>query len=180
LIELLPEERAAIRARYSLPQIYAVIKPTGKTTVTTKKEWGLEYFQQVVDAMPHINWVQPGLPEEPLLRGVLDARGGTTLRELFALVAESRFLLTVEGLYNHIGAAFNVPSFVVLSGHFYPESFTYPSTVMIGQEPQVACSPCFLDGHKDCPIPGKPCMADISPEKVVKAINEKLLALQPN
>jgi len=174
LIVVTEEERAIVRVRYELSKTYAVIKPTGKTTVTTKKEWGLEHFQQVVNAMPHITWVQPGLADDPLLEGVIDARGGTTLRELFCLVAESRLVLTIEGLYNHIGAAFDVPSFVVLSGYFYPESFTYDSTVFISQESQVDCAPCFLDGYKNCPIAGKPCMAGITVERVVKTIEALL------
>jgi hypothetical protein len=174
LIVVTEEERVMVRARYGLPKTYAVIKPTGKTTVTTKKEWGVEYFQKVVNAMPHIIWVQPGLPEDPLLEGVIDARGSTTLRELFCLVAESRFVLTIEGLYNHIGAAFDVPSFIVLSGYFYPESFTYGSTVIISQESQVDCAPCFLDGHKNCSIAGKPCMSGLTVERVVTTIEAHL------
>lgn len=174
LIMLSDSEKKAVREKCQLPASYAVIKPSGKTTVTTKKEWDLDKFQQVVDRMPQIRWVQPGLPEDPLLHGVIDLRGKTNLRELLCIVAESQFVLTIEGLYNHIGAAFDVPSFVVLSGFFYPESFTYESTVMISQDDEVPCAPCFLDGNKDCPIPGKPCMAQLSPGIVVTAIENQL------
>lgn len=170
-------ERRAIREKYKLPAVYAVIKPSGKTTVTTKKEWSVEKFQQVVDRMPQVQWVQSGLPDDPLLNGVIDLRGKTSLRELLCLVAESQFVLTIEGLYNHIGAAFDVPSFAVLSGYFYRESFTYGSTVMVSQETEAPCAPCFLDGNKDCPVPGKPCMANLSPEIVIDAINARGLPL---
>ncbi len=158
----------------ALPTAYAVVKPTGKTSVTTKKEWGLENFQAVIDAFPDVAWVQPGAPDEPLLEGVIDLRGKTNLRELFYLIANARFTLTIEGLYNHIAGAFTNPSFVVYSGHFFPEAFDYDNTIAIIQNGLPSCSPCFADGSRDCPIPGKPCMSELTPEFAIDTIRKTL------
>lgn len=168
------EERERLGRTLSLPASYAVIKPTGKTSVTTKKEWGLKNFQAVIDAFPDITWVQPGAPDEPLLDGVIDLRGKTTLRELFYLIANARFTLGIEGLYNHIAGAFEHPSFVVYSGFSYREMTAYPNTVAIIQDQLPNCAPCFLDGLKDCPVPGKPCMGELTPEFAINTIRHTL------
>lgn len=168
------DEQENLRRALALPPTYAVIKPTGKTSVTTKKEWGLEKFQAVVDAFPDITWIQPGAPDEPLLRGVTDLRGKTSLRELFYLIAHSTFTLSIEGLYNHIAGAFDAPSFVVYSGFSYREMTSYPNTVAIIQKHLPDCAPCFLDGLKDCPVPGKPCMSELTPEFAVATIRRTL------
>lgn len=161
-------------SRLLLPLNYAVVKPTGKTSVTTKKEWGLQHFQAVVNTFPDIIWIQPGASDDPILDGVIDMRGKTNLRELFYLIANARFTLAIEGLYNHIAGAFSAPSFVVYSGHFFPEAFAYPNTMAIIQEKLPNCSPCFLDGLKDCPIPGKPCMSELTPAYVAGFIRHAL------
>lgn len=168
------DERAELSRTLALPPAYAVVKPTGKTSVTTKKEWGLENFQAVVDAFPDIIWIQPGAPEELLLDGVIDLRGETNLRELFYLIAHARFTLAIEGLYNHIAGAFHQPSFVIFSGHFFPEAFAYDNTVAIIQKNMPTCSPCFIDGLRDCPIPGKPCMSELTPELAAATIRNTL------
>lgn len=171
------EESERMEHRFALPPSYAVVKPTGKTSVTSKKEWGMENFQAVIDAFPEVAWVQPGAPDEPLLDGVIDLRGKTTLRELFYLIANARFTLAIEGLYNHIGGAFTQPSFVVYSGYFFPEAFAYDNTVAIIQNDLPDCSPCFVDGLRDCPIPGKPCMSRLTPELAASTIRHTLTTL---
>jgi hypothetical protein len=168
------EERERLGRALALPPSYAVIKPTGKTSVTTKKEWGLENFQTVIDSFPDVVWVQPGAPDEPLLEGVIDLRGKTTLRELFYLIANARFTLAIEGLYNHIAGAFGPPSFVIYSGFSYREMTAYPNTVAIIQDRLPHCSPCFLDGLKDCPVPGKPCMGELTPAFAIDSIRRAL------
>ena len=168
------EENQRLDRMLDLPPTYAVVKPTGKTSVTTKKEWRMEHFQLVIDSFPDFLWVQPGVPDEPLLDGVIDLRGKTTLRELFYVIANARFTLSIEGLYNHIAGAFLQPSFVVYSGYFFPEAFAYKNTTAIIQEHLPDCSPCFLDGLKDCPVPRKPCMSELKPESAIDTIRRTL------
>lgn len=173
------EEHDRLCRTLILPPTYAIVKPTGKTSVTTKKEWGLKNFQAVIDAFPEIVWVQPGEPDDTLLDGVIDLRGKTKLRELFYVIANASFTLAIEGLYNHIAGAFAAPSFVVYSGFSYPELTSYPNTVPIIQEQLPNCAPCFLDGLRDCPLPDKPCMSKLTPELAIETIRRTLVQQAP-
>lgn len=164
-------ECAQFDQELKLPARYAVIKPTGPTGWTPIKEWGSERFQAVVRAMPDLHWIQPGDVCDPLLDGVEDLRGKTSLRQLFFVISRADFVLSVEGVYNHIASAFDVPSFVVLSGLSHPELAKYRTTTFIAREPQVECAPCWLTSP--CSVPGKPCTTEIQPAQVVDAIRHQ-------
>ena len=164
------EEIVRFQRKYRLPEKFAIIKPTGKLSFTSKKEWGFEKFQTVVLSLSSITWIQTGVKTDPLLKGVIDLRGETNLRELFYIISKSQFVLSIEGLYNHIAAAFSKPSFVVCSGFYYPEFFMYKNTIPIIRSPQIECSPC--SESRFCYVPNKPCTEDILPESVVRIINQ--------
>lgn len=151
-----------------LPQDFAIIKPTGRTDWTPNKEWGVENYQAVVNGLPQIPWIQVGENKDECLHNVLDLRGKTSVRELFYLIKRARFVLAVEGLYNHAASAFGTPSFVVFSGIHLPEIACYANTRAIVRVPQTACAPCMLP--TPCPVPGKPCTGDIRPEAVIQRI----------
>ncbi|WP_455380744.1 glycosyltransferase family 9 protein [Acidihalobacter prosperus] len=167
-------ERKKLREKLALPPVYAVVKPTGKTSVTTKKEWGIKKFQAVINQFPEITWIQPGTLDDPILDNVIDLRGKTNLRELFYLIENAKLTFTIEGLYNHIAAAFESPSFVVHSGFLHPNLTTYTNTIPIVQNSMPTCSPCFQDGHKDCPMTTKLCMEKLEPEMAVAEIRQFL------
>ena len=126
-----------------LPQDFAIIKPTGRTDWTPNKEWGVENYQAVVNGLPQIPWIQVGESKDECLHNVLDLRGKTSVRELFYLIKRARFVLAVEGLYNHAASAFGTPSFVVFSGIHLPEIACYANTRAIVRVPQMACAPCM-------------------------------------
>lgn len=167
-------ERQQMRKNLALPSIYAVVKPTGKTSVTTKKEWGIHNFQAVIDQFPNILWIQLGTLDDPPLENIIDLRGKTNLRELFYVIKNAKLTLTIEGLYNHIAGAFSAPSFVVYSGFIHPELTLYSNTIPIIQDSLPECSPCFKDGHKDCPRQTKLCMDQLTPEMAIAKIRRFL------
>jgi ADP-heptose:LPS heptosyltransferase len=136
--------------------------------------------------------------QEPLVDGVDVDFCGRQLREAFACIEGASLLVSVDTMAHHAAAAFQVPS-VVLWGRSKPVHFGYrqPHIVNIqGDCPglPVACMgnsrdkygeavagalqerPCI---HGDqwamdqevCPIPGHPCMAGITAEMVVEAMN---------
>lgn len=168
------EIEARLAAKYNLPAGYAIIKPQGQTSWTSNKEWVFECFQEVIDSMPEIPWVQTGPRSDKPLSGVIDLRGDTTLRELFFLVRNARFVLATEGVYNHIAGAFETPSFVIFSGIHHPEIALNQNTVPILRNPQVTCAPCWI--LEPCPVPDKPCTKDISAEQVIGRIRSTLAA----
>jgi hypothetical protein len=164
------EELAALAARFKLPPKYGVIRPVGNLSYTPNREWGFERFQEVVRRTPWITWVQPGPPSEPRLEGAIDLCGKSSIRELFFIIRGARGVLSVEGLPNHVAAAFRVPSFVVFSGFNRIELSRYAVTVPIVRDPQVECAPCWK--LTPCPEPGKPCTNDITVDQVVQALEQ--------
>lgn len=167
-VHLDAEECSRFARELGLPPRFALIHSEGVTHYTPIKGWGSERFQAVVDAMPEVAWVQIGQPGERALRGCIDLRGRTNLRALAYVVREAAFLVCQEGMYNHLASAFRTPSFVVFSGFHPPTVATYDNTIPIVRSPQVACAPCML--LQPCPVPGKPCTADIPPAHVVARI----------
>jgi ADP-heptose:LPS heptosyltransferase len=151
---------------------FAVVRPVGFTGWTPNKEWGFDRFQEVVTNLPEFQWVQVGDKADPKLAESIDVRGETTLRELAWLIKKSRFLLSGEGVYNHIASAFNTPAFVIQSGFSRAEIAQYPSSVIIERTPPMPCSPCAL--KTVCPVAGKPCTSDISPARVIDTIRSHL------
>jgi ADP-heptose:LPS heptosyltransferase len=166
------DEAAAFGARMPAPGTYALVKPVSGSRWTPNKDWRQDRFQQVVDALPDVRWLQPGATDEPLLANVGDLRGRTSLRELLFLVSRARFVLAPEGFYNHAAGAFDVPSFVIGSGYAPRELALYPNTIVVSRSPQVACAPCWLREH--CPVAGKPCTEDIGARQVVDAIAARI------
>jgi len=157
----------------NLPSNFSVIQPIGKTTYTPNKEWGFKNFQKVVNSSINISWIQTGLPNDVLLDNVIDYRGKTeSLRELAYIISKARFILSLEGLLNHIAASVETTSFCIFSGFHPAEIATYPTTVALVLDPQEECSPCWLLAK--CPQERKYCTDKILPEHIINTINANL------
>lgn len=168
-------ELATLAGKFRLPPVYAIIKPQGGVGYTRNREWFIDRYQQLVNKTPWITWVHPGVPDEPGLDGVIDLRGQANIRELFYLIRGARFVLSGEGLLNHVAAAFDVPSYVIFSGFCNVELANYNNTIPIVRTPQVSCAPCWK--LTPCPVPGMPCMSDISVEQVLTGLEREKAAL---
>lgn len=157
---------------YATKSFY-LINPHSKTTYTPIKDWGFEKYQQVVNQFPNACWLQVGLSNDKLLGNVVDLRSQTTLRELFYLVSKSRFILSNEGLNNHIASSFKEVKSIVISSGFAPiEHFEYKNTITLSRNPQVDCAPCWLS--EECPLEKKYCTEDILVNDVVSRIKEEV------
>jgi len=158
--------------KFSHLKDFALIQPQAKTTYTPNKEWGFEKYQEVIKRTKDtIKWVQVGLKDDRLLNNVIDLRGKTTtLRELAFVIKKSNFVLSNEGLLNHLAAAVGTRSFVVFSGFSHVELAKYDTTISITRKPQVDCAPCWL--LEKCPKEKKWCTEDILVSDVVDAINK--------
>ncbi len=156
-----------------LPSNFSIIQPIGKTTYTPNKEWGFNNFQKVVDSNKNILWIQAGLHNDALLDNVIDYRGKTdNLRELAYVISKARFILSLEGLLNHIAASVGTKSFCIFSGFHPTEIATYSTTVPIVLDPQEECSPCWL--LDKCPQDRKYCTDKILPEHIINTIKANL------
>lgn len=143
------------------------------------KRWPSERFAAAavaVSSQEDVRWVLFGGPKDQAITGqiaravpgAVDVAGRTTLRELMALLAACRVVLTNDTGPMHVAAALGVPV-VVPFGSTSPE-LTGPG--MPGDrrhhllQAGVACAPCFL---RECPIDFR-CMKEIGVDRVVERI----------
>ena len=140
----------------------------GKDSYTPNKNWGFENFQHVVKFSNNINWIQVGLPKDKELLGVIDCYNRTTLRELFYLTSQAKFVLAEEGLLNHISSAFKTKSYVVHSGFSQVSLSHYKNTVLISNHSACEYAPCWR--LEECGVKNKPCIFGITPDTVLETI----------
>ncbi len=118
------------------PTPFWIVVAGGKFDFTTKW-WAQDRFQQVVDHFAgHITFVQVGQRDHhhPPLRGVIDLRGRTSLRQLVRLVFHAEGVLCPVTLAMHLAAAVPMKSkrpknracVVVAGGREPPHWEAYP------------------------------------------------------
>ena len=171
LVRFYREEETRFSGRHADLGDFAIIVPVGKTSYTPNKEWGFENYRKLAALLPGVRWVQLGQAKDPSLAGAHDLRGKTGLREMAWLLSRAKFVVCGEGLHNHLCGALGTPCFTVFSGFHYREIAGYPATTPILAPEAPPCAPCFL--KKACPVPGKPCTGDITPEAVAAVIRAK-------
>lgn len=159
------------KKKFVLPKNYAIIQATGKESFTRNKEWGFENFQKVVDGSKNINWVQLCEKKDKKLNNTYNVFDNINLRELFYLVYQSKFILCLEGLYNHVAAAFKKKTFLILSGFISENHVKYKNNVIIQKYQSLICAPCYK--LYDCDIENKPCTNNISTDDVIKLLNSE-------
>ncbi|MFF1385081.1 glycosyltransferase family 9 protein [Arthrobacter sp. NPDC058288] len=103
----------------------------------------------------------------------LDLGGRTDLRTLAGVIAGARALITGNTGPAHIAAAVGTPvaclfSPVVPAVRWAP--YGVPLELLGDQS-----APCRLSRARECPVPGHPCLASVSPESVVDAV-ERLIS----
>ena len=107
------------------------------------KRWPFERFQQLVDSMPDITFVQVGLARDNKyrLRGnnIIDLVDRTKIRELFSLVYNAEGCISLVSSLMHVAAAFDKPC-VVIAGGREPVTFEhYPFHRFLHT---IGCVPC--------------------------------------
>lgn len=103
----------------------------------------------------------------------VDLGGRTDLRTLAGVIAGARVLVTGNTGPAHIAAAVGTPvaclfSPVVPAVRWAP--YGVPLELLGDQN-----APCRLSRARECPVPGHPCLASVSPEDVVEAV-ERLIS----
>lgn len=183
LLVVTPSEVEGARLRHGLESGVRWLGLNPGAEYGPAKRWPASRFAQVareVTARSGIRWVLFGGPRDAVttaeiagaLPRALDLAGRTQLRELMALLASCRLVLTNDTGPMHVAAAMGTPV-VVPFGSTSPE-LTGPGRpgdprhrLMRGT---AACSPCFL---RECPIDFR-CMEGISVERVVAEVTSVL------
>jgi hypothetical protein len=147
----------------------AVIHSTGLATMANKR-WPTERYQAVVDATRgSVQWIQLGLAEDPPIRGALDLRGRSTLRESAALIAGAKVFLGQAGFLMHLARAVDTRSVIVYGGREDPAVSGYRANEnIVGR---TVCSPCWQRTRCDY---GHECMRIIEPDSVIAAVGRQL------
>jgi len=167
---LAADEINRARAEFDFPCI--AIAPSGKTKFSANRNiWGISNFQSVRDHYPDIKFVQIGLPSEPLLERVIDARG-RSLRETAAILKNSIFFLGHQGGFMHLNKAVGKSSVLIFGGYIRPDIVGYRDDINLYSE--VDCSPCYTSEQKQADCPSMKCMKMIAVETVIVAVGDML------
>lgn len=117
----------------------------------TAKRW--DGWQEVVDSLPHLRFLQVGLGGAPL-HGVTDATGQTSLRELFDLTRGCRGVLCGVSLLMHIAAAVEKPAVVIAGGREPVQWNAYPKQHYVHSVGDLPCAkPCWKRTIEECEHP---------------------------
>lgn len=168
------EEKTFARKYADLKQPFAILKASvgvNRPKGTYLKDWDLQKIAEVVSQTPQVQWVQLGDKTEAPISGTLNLLGQTNIREAMWLVAQSRFVLSVEGFITHVAAAFSKPAITPLTGAYDPTTFIYKNTLPLMANPMPACSPCWAE---ECKETGMPCRSGIATTAALEAVTQAL------
>ena len=167
------KDRETAEAERLFPFDYVAVCPVGKTTFcANRKEWGLGNFQTLRDLMPDIRFVQIGVPGDPLLENVIDARH-LDVRMTAAVIRNSLFFLGLEGGLMHLAKAVGRRAVIIYGGMIRPDISGYAENVNIYQAAD--CSPCFDSDRAHKPCESMKCMKAITPQMVYDRIREEFI-----
>ena len=133
------------------------------------KLWAPERFDAVARALrDQFDLVQVGAPSDPVLDGVVDLRGKTSLRETAAILSASRVFIGLVGGLMHLARAVDCRSVIVYGGREHPSQSGYSANENLYWSG--ACSPCWL--RNDCAY-DRICMSEITPDQVITAVHRQ-------
>ncbi|MCA9771549.1 MAG: glycosyltransferase family 9 protein [Myxococcales bacterium] len=105
--------------------------------------------------------------------GAADLVGRTGLRELTALIAGARFVLTNDSAPMHIATAVGTPVVAVFGPTVRALGFfPHGERARVVEHPDLACRPCGRHGHERCPKKHFRCMEEIPVDAVLAALGD--------
>jgi ADP-heptose:LPS heptosyltransferase len=154
----------------SRPQIVMQTSVLAARHPMRNKIWPPQRFQAIAEALhDDFDIVQLGAPSDPLLDGVIDLRGKTSVRQAAAILAASRlFVGLVSGLM-HLARAVDCRSVIVYGGREHPSQSGYSANENLYWSGR--CAPCWQ--RNDCDY-DRVCMSDILPEHAIAAARRQL------
>lgn len=133
------------------------------------KKWDTKCWERVIKECTNYTFIQVGtnLNSRPI-NGALNMLSRTTLAQAMSLVKYSKLVVAIEGFFNHVANAFNIPR-VILWGNNHPRNFGYNNnTINIWK--RINCSPCMLKGH-----PSQECIRE---SVINKKVPQCMLAIE--
>lgn len=134
------------------------------------KEWYPDRMQAVVDGLrDRYRVIQLGSPQDPPMRGALDYRGKTSLRESAAILSQALVLVSPVGFLMHLARAVDCRAVVVFGGREHPAQSGYACNENLFSA--VPCAPCWI--WNSCPYE-RMCMQQISAGDVLQAVERQI------
>lgn len=176
--------RAVSREPHLVPEIEIDSQPPLRRRLaihpdagTSAKRWPLESFVTLIDRLlgtGHFDVTLIGLDselglaiEKQLRVPITNLMGKTSLPQLINTLAKSEGLLTNDSGPAHIASALGKPVWVLWSGTASSAEWRPRGGPVELFEHAVPCAPC---GLALCPVPGHPCMTNISVDTVSAAL----------
>ena len=165
------ELAAGLRTTSARPQVAIQCMSAASVNAAPNKVWPSERYQEVVDQnRDRFDFVQLGSLQDPPLRGALDLRGRTTIRESAAILARSAATVCYVGFLMHLARAVDARAVVVFGGREHPSNSGYPCNENLFT--LLPCSPCWR--RQTC-VADHACMTAIEAVHVTRAL-DRLLA----
>jgi ADP-heptose:LPS heptosyltransferase len=144
---------------------FVLIEPNVKRLPLSKnKDWGHEKWQKVVNALPHIQFVQMKTGKYKLENvKLVDSPG---IRHGFAMVRQCDLFVGTDGALHHAAAALGKPAVVVWGGLASPVNLGYSTHVNLhaGSKPCGSKFPCLHCQYE---------LEKITVEMVIEAIKKE-------
>ena len=171
--ELYLTEKEEEKARIILAPYKNVVILHVQSMASVNNMWYVDRWEQLVKALPEYTFVQVGHTSEPYIKGAVDVRGKTTLREAFALLKYADSFAGVNSSFSHASNAFGTPG-VVVWGPVDPLHWGHDNNINLYK--QVSCAPCYYYIWKQpCPY-GHECMKEITVNEVKEALMQQMNA----
>lgn len=143
-------------------------------TAMYNKLWYVDRFQKVVtnilSTYPNCNIIQIGSNKEPLLNGVHDYRGKTTIRETASILNNSKCFIGTVGFLMHLARAVECRSVIIYGGREHSWQTGYRCNQNI--ESNIGCAPCWK--WNDC-YDNKECMDLIDTSIVISSLKKIII-----
>ncbi|HVU32357.1 MAG TPA: hypothetical protein VHE61_02910 [Opitutaceae bacterium] len=138
---LRPDEIAA--GRIAPRQIAVQSSGLAAKYAALTKEWYPDRLQKVVNHFRSAyTFVQVGSGRDPLLDGVVDMRGRTSIRQTAAILHQSIVFLGLAGFLQHLARSVECRSVIIYGGRELPTQTGYTCNENVTHQP--ACSPCWI------------------------------------
>ncbi len=158
------------KKNFELPKNFSLIQSISKKTFTSNKNWKLEGIQNIINSFPEINWIQIGKLNEPKLKKC-NYLFDLNLRQLAYVIYKCNFLVTYEGLFNHLANCFDKKNFLIHTGFLHANSINYKNNVLIEENNSMKCYPCF---DLNCKDHNKNLLSNLKDEKVINIIKTNI------
>jgi len=147
---------------------FILVNPHQKPKAPPNKTWPFEYFQEVVNSLKDDHEIIQ-LKEHHGQPSLLNATSyALNLRQLAAYISTATLVISGEGLFHHLSAAFKTPTVVLFGGFVSPDvtGYDYQQSIYV-QDRNVL-------GVREATEAGRNIMLSITPELVLNLAEDLL------